>query len=608
MTSFATTLGITLAFLLAAFGWGSAVTRRRNNESGLAEYATQRLVLGLAVIYALCLILAVFHVMTRIPVGLLLIVGMALGALEGECAVGQLKAAADEVQRWNRMDRSLLWTAFVLVAAQIVCGLSPLVFYDSLVYHLAAPAQFLRQGSLAHIPWNVSSDTPMALQLIMGSSLALDDSGAAFKLIVTCFGCLVPVAAALLVKDFGRRASLWAAVFTLCYPEFWVQQALGIIDLAAAAFVLLGVFWLRRDRSVLSGLCLGLALGSRYQTVPVVLVAVLVCAIAARWDSSFRRTILISGLIGFAVLAPWLIRNEMATGNPVFPLLFDRLGGADWSSAQSLVANMDALGPGFGDVPVLQKILAPVGTYLITPSNGLFGLVLLLSGLAVLWRERSPGIREWAIIGLAGVAIWGFVKPAMGPSIIRYNAASLVFLIAVAACILHSRQWICTILCVGSLAMALPHVNSIVPLVRTLTDESARTSYFRSQNASWAAMAFLNRELSSTGNKVLFIGETRSFWSRIPVVAAGPFNGPQLKAAFQGPSAGWSSRLKGLGVTHLFVSQPEWKRLNQRYGYFRLTEGETRQLGDWLARQQVVFDDGAGNLVFALTGGVDVGS
>src|SRR5207302_4796689 len=102
------------------------------------------------------------------------------------------------------------------------------------------------------------------------------------------------------------------------------------------------------------------------------------------------------------MVAPWLVRNYLNFGNPVYPLLHSRLGGAEWSAAQADRFQYEVMGPSFSDIPTVQKVLAPVSSLLMVPNNGLFGFVLLLGSLAALWAG-SRDLRMCARVGLTGM-------------------------------------------------------------------------------------------------------------------------------------------------------------------------------------------------------------
>jgi hypothetical protein len=275
----------------------------------------------------------------RIPVGIVLLIGLA-GAIP---ATGSLvKKARPQL---SGIERVLGFAIAVLVILQLACGLTPLIFDDLQVYHLVAPSQFLQQGSLVEIPWNVLTNSPMALQLTLGMSLSMDPDGAVTKLLLTIFGCLLPLAVSQLFTN--RKASLLAALFVLCYPEFWAHQTFGVIDLTVAAFLVLGAGWTRRAIHegnwrwvVLAGCAFGFVIGSRYQGIVFVIwipAALLLEHVSQK--RGIERSLLLK-LASMAVIAglfvtPWLIRNVVHFGNPVYPLLPGIFDAPGWSIAQA---------------------------------------------------------------------------------------------------------------------------------------------------------------------------------------------------------------------------------------------------------------------------------
>jgi hypothetical protein len=220
-------------------------------------------------------------------------------------------------------------------------AVSPLIFDDLQVYHLVAPSQFLQQGSLVEIPWNVLTNSPMALQLTLGMSLSMDPDGAVTKLLLTIFGCLLPLAVSQLFTN--RKASLLAALFVLCYPEFWAHQTFGVIDLTVAAFLVLGAGWTRRaihEKLALGCACrmrfgfvIGSLSGNRFRDL---IPAALLLSIPVK--RGIRRSLLLK-LASMAVIAglfvtPWLIQcRSLKSGVSVVavcwtPWLVNRSGRA----------------------------------------------------------------------------------------------------------------------------------------------------------------------------------------------------------------------------------------------------------------------------------------
>jgi hypothetical protein len=544
------------------------------------------------------------------------VVGVAIGLVRVLPGLRVLADALGSTFQWSTDLRVLHGAVILLAILQIACGLTPLVLYDSQIYQLLGPVQFLQAGSLVHIPWNVLTNAPMALQLTLGMSWIGDPTGGAFKLLMATFGCLVLFAAARIGGEFGVRSALLACLFVACYPEFWINQAFGVVDLATAAFLLFGLFWWRdalREHdwrgAVQAGIAFGIVMASRYQGLVSVALAIVFVLIdeSVRNAKALRRNMASAAIVvvaASAVVAPWLIRNYLNFGNPVYPLLHSILGGAEWSVPQAARFQIEVMGPALGDLPTIQRILAPVGALLMVPSNGLFGFVMLLGSLIAVSTE-SRGLRVYALVGIAGMMIWGLMHPTAGVNLLRFNAAGLVLMLACTAAILGSerlREWkglhAGLALAFGSLIVGLVAMQSIVPVWQTLTNADARTLFWRANVPSWEVFEYANTKLDPSRNKLLLMGESRGLWLKIPFIAPTAFNGPQLDTLFapEASPSEWLHRLSGLGVTHVLISFPEWERFQKGYNYFR----PSNEFNLWLRTLPVLFDDRRGGILLAI--------
>jgi hypothetical protein len=248
--------------------------------------------------------------------------------------------------------------------------------------------------------------------------------------------------------------------------------------------------------------------------------------------------------------------------------------------------------------------MAPVSALLMTPSNGLFGLALLLGTLVAFW-SGSRDLRVFALLGIAGLVIWGLIHPTAGVNLLRFNAAGLVLMLSCTGAILGSdrlREWkgvsVGTAMALGSLIIGLAALQSIIPVWQALTDADSRALFWRANVPSWQAFEFANAKLDPARDKILLIGESRGLWLEIPFIAPTAFNGAQLEEVFRAgaePSA-WLQRLRQLGITHLLISFREWERFQNGYGYFRSSPEFTQ----WLQTLPAIFDDGRGQVVFGL--------
>jgi hypothetical protein len=267
-----------------------------------------------------------------------------------------------------------------------------------------------------------------------------------------------------------------------------------------------------------------------------------------------------------------------------------------------------AFGPPFAALNPVQQILAPVGALLLEPSNGLFGMALILGALISIATARGE-VRLAGILGLSGLLIWGVLRPGAGSALLRYNALSILFLLAATGAILacewlpvRSGRSIAISLSLGSMVIGIYHVQSILPAAQSLMDESARENIHRINVPSWQAFDYINERLDRYHDKVLLIGETRAFWLNVPYIAPSVFNGPQLDQIFGGETGpdDWSQKLAGLGLTHLLVSNSEIERWHHQYGYLNLNKAQSEKLNEWIQKLTKVFDDNRGNVVLAL--------
>lgn len=241
------------------------------------------------------------------------------------------------------------WTSWPIAACSIVTlalitaicsaqGALPPQAVDTLIYHLAAPVQWLQDGRLSlfetwhHNPANTYS--PLA-----GSVLALwwyaplgHDLLARFlpapALLLLFFACVVAA------RELGAgplTAGLIALAVLIARP-FSGQLIVAKDDAFLAAFFIAALAALAPGRLEQRagpwrlGVALGLFLATKYTalySLPLLLLAI-DAPVRARWCG--RRYVIAIGLV--ALLAgPWYLRNALTTGNPLFPMRLPGLPG-----------------------------------------------------------------------------------------------------------------------------------------------------------------------------------------------------------------------------------------------------------------------------------------
>jgi len=258
----------------------------------------------------------------------------------------------------SRSSLVLAGLAVVIVLIALARTNVPVVAdYDSLEYHLAAPAQWAREGRVSFIRDVVYTNFPQNVEMLyllamscFGGAL----SGAAVGLHV---GIGFTLAAAAGIAACGRRlaspaAGRTGALIFLTAPMLIELATLNsyVVELPLTAYAFLALFafllWRRaegpRQRwryAVLCGVLIGLAVGCKYPALLFVLVPIVgfVLAVGVLRLASIRQavgTAAVVGAVALAVASPWLIRNAVNTGNPTYPLLYSTFGGSSWTPEQ----------------------------------------------------------------------------------------------------------------------------------------------------------------------------------------------------------------------------------------------------------------------------------
>lgn len=229
--------------------------------------------------------------------------------------------------------------------------------YDSLVYHLAAPAQYLRHGRIIELPTDHHSYFPFTLETWFLLGLA-----AKGPVLAKLFHWLMLPVGALALLSMGSRtgyrsAGFWAAALYASMPLILAEAMTAYIDLGFTAFSLLAALALLRALEeedelhwlMVSGAFCGFSLGSKY-------FGALIFGFLGLWllgTQIQRRRVRLAHLLTFAVPAillgsPWYVRNWLWTGNPVYPFAYGLFGGTHWTKAMAEAYYADQKQFGFG--------------------------------------------------------------------------------------------------------------------------------------------------------------------------------------------------------------------------------------------------------------------
>ncbi|MBL9149016.1 MAG: glycosyltransferase family 39 protein [Phycisphaerae bacterium] len=370
--------------------------------------------------------------------------------------------------------------------------------YDALSYHLQLPAEWLQRGRIETLPYNVYSAFPSFVESAFLQLFVLARGVEEGALAAQCLAALVTLLAALAVGCVARRlagpvAGVFAAALYLSTPWIVVVGSLayndGFVGLFLASAILLALKPSNGTRPALrTGLALGLlvaaACGSKLTAVGFLALPVALVFLVLRGAKAVPIGA-IAALVVAALLAPWLVRNGLATGNPTFPFLSGLFGTGHWTPEQaeifaaahstdaSLLERLQRLWNqwlvfGFGVTPAPGEPWA--AQWSVLPWLGLAGLAALCAG-----RSRATTAVGAALL-LALLAQLGFW--IVGTHLqSRFLVPSAVLLAVAAAAALGHRRVASLAKPLTVMACALSLAPALVFRMEPSTDHSIESPF-----------------------------------------------------------------------------------------------------------------------------------
>lgn len=350
--------------------------------------------------------------------GFLVAVGLGLGLVLHREIIAWLRDWKALYGLWaqaTRPGQALALASALLLILALFMALAPPLKWDALVYHLLLPRVYLAEGRIGDLAWLVRSGHPQNGEMLYIWAMAWGGAEAA-----TTLGWALSLVAVVgllgwLSRTLDARAA-WIGVGALLVGQsVWEATAWGYVDwltlFYGVAFLIALYTWQEENDPKwlgLAGLMVGLGFGVKY-TAGILGISggVLILVHARRRGNSPWPAL--GRFVGPAFLAglPWLLKNYLLVGNPVYPLLFPS------GAMTSFRLRLFQYGPIFGH-PVLDTLFMPLrATYLGLEGAEGYGadigpLLLLLSGLAGLaWRRGSPAIRRLiTTLGLTFLSGW----------------------------------------------------------------------------------------------------------------------------------------------------------------------------------------------------------
>ncbi|MBA63910.1 MAG: hypothetical protein CMJ76_16265 [Planctomycetaceae bacterium] len=502
------------------------------------------------------------------------------GVLRRETLINRIKS----VFQLNQMQ----WWLIAVPAVIILAGaMLPPWEFDVREYHLQVPKEWFQSGSIEHLPHNIYAGMPLAAELISVVPMAWAQLfseteawwygaliGKTFLSFYALFVSLTAwaLASRLAEKTSDTKVGLVAAVLVLTCPWIGYISMTGLNEVTLAFFLLIALLLMAKNdqqqsgfitKILLIGLLSGQAAAVKYTGLVFVMVPIGV------WLLVKNRQRLLPVVVAFSVgcaitFGPWLVKNAVHTGNPVYPLmgtLFETPGRTNqqvtqWNNAHRVPVG-DSVVDGFSEFLWQGSLVSPllIGALLIT--------LVLYGGRRELWSY-------FALVAYSFV-VWWFATHHLQRFLVP-----LIPLLAVLAALGFSasldkfpgwrKGWLIAlaVYAVMYLGAGMETDSRLLVKLETLRDgpviDENDTTTFRVHR-------YLNQQLGSKG-RVLLVGDAEPFDLRMRVDYNSCFDNSVLADLLDGrPPEQQRIALRQREIDFVYVSWEELARYQASYGY-----------------------------------------
>ncbi len=488
------------------------------------------------------------------------------------------------------------WPAWPFVLILLLASMLPTIDFDCIEYHLQGPKEYFLNGRISYLEHNIYTNMPFGVEMLhlTGMIVAGDWKTGALcgQLLIATHALFTAGFLVAIARRLGfAEAGWWAAIFYLSAPWTYRVAAIPYVEgplCAAMAAWMWAAERAWRDGSTKSwalvGIVSGWAMSCKYTAIlPVIVPGAVFTIMAIRRFRSARP--LIGAVLGGALIfGPWLVKNVVDTGNPVYPLAWSVFGGMDrdaaddakWTRAHGRKAlDIDDLLRSVGDVAGRNDwqtpLLAAFAPLCIAVGGRSRRTVVIFSTLAV-WVFAS-----WWLFTHRLDRFWLPIQPVLallaglGASVsARYPGGRFWRCLFVGICL--AANWIYC-------STALAGLNEwTTPLERLWKSVPERL---------YPASVALDRSMTGQ-DKALLVGQAAVFYWERPILYNTVFNHERIESIARGRSSSEiHDALRDLGVTILFLDWPEIERYRSP-GNYGFTGFVTRELFEGLVRDGVL--------------------
>ena len=296
-------------------------------------------------------------------------------------------------------------------------ALAPVTGVDVLVYHLAIPASYLREGGAVYLPSIYESNGPLFVQMLFLFGMWL--GGGLVAQLLSWWGLVMSVLVLYgFLRSHGKFPALLCCALYTSISTVYVFSSLAMVDLIATLYLLLAVialieFWKNQSFNwlCLAGCFAGIYSSCRLTNAGLVVglgIALVAFLLVRGWGwQRVTRNFLCFGSISFAMAVFWYFRSWIWTGNPIYPFIW---GGREFTIEAAHYEQMLNMYKTLGirSIEGLSRILWDLTIYPERYRSGHLGPILLAAcPILLIYWKRLP---RWALLFIffstMGTLIW----------------------------------------------------------------------------------------------------------------------------------------------------------------------------------------------------------
>ncbi len=457
-----------------------------------------------------------------------------------------------QVCEQNNFQAVVIFGLIFLIAIQ---SLLPVTARDALTHHLAVPKWWLAEGRIYATAWHEWSFYPMLLQLGFTGLMrfGLDRLCSLYHL------CYLILTAAIIANFlFSRRNNLmdgfWGALITLSLPTFIKNGSAPLVDLGLLYFctsaLILIVYWAENVEKwkllPLAGAALGLALSTKYNgLVAAATFFPLMIILGKQKQLDTGKILKAAFLIGCTtalVYAPWLVKNEIFTGNPFFPLFKSYFGPFNQVSAPFRGLNPLELRLRLYNESWFDLLLLPLRMLFLGADDnpkffdGVLSPIFLLSLLTV-FKKRGDA---WVIFLTLFTTVYFLLAVTMAGARIRYLFPILGVIIILASLgigllleiVSKKREKLALALIISiQILVTGPYVYALYRDSGTLpywSGMESKESYLQKRLPEYGLIKYVNENLPFDSKLYLLYTSNKFYYFEREVYSGGHFSALEL--------------------------------------------------------------------------------